>query len=114
MASRTRPRSPSDHVDRHAGARASAFLLGIGFAGFYSKDVMIEAAYGVRTRWAYRLRLHGSRPLTSVLLVAPDVHDLLRQVSRRPSGTYDAAQARARSVILIPLGVLAAGVEVAG
>ena len=61
---------------------------GVGFAGFYSKDAILEAAYGAHIRRsaliAYWLgviaRLHDG-----VLLDPPDVHDLLRQVSRRPS-----------------------------
>ena len=79
-------------VDRHALALSGIgvpFLLGngIGFAGFYSKDIMLESAYGVHTTVGLIAFWLGiDRGLhDGLLLDPPDVPDLLRQVSRRPS-----------------------------
>jgi NADH-quinone oxidoreductase subunit L len=60
------------------------FLLGngIGFAGFYSKDIMLESAYGVHTTVGLIAFWLGT---IAAGLTAFYVHDLLRQVSRRPS-----------------------------
>ena len=77
------------------------FLLGngIGFAGFYSKDIMLESAYGVHTTVgliAFWLGVDRRLP-DGLLLDPPDVHDLLRQVSRRSSHLGPCPRDRRRS-----------------
>ena len=62
-------------------------LTHIGFAGFLSKDAIIESAYAGGTGAAgyafVLLVLVGADDL--VLLVAADLHDLLRRAARRSS-----------------------------
>ena len=56
----------------------------IGFAGYFSKDAIIEAAYRCRTATARPTPSGAWRRggLDLVLFLAPDVHDLLRQARR--------------------------------
>ncbi len=58
----------------------------LGFAGFFSKDAIIEAAYAAGQHshaGDVRLRLHGRRGRPHLLLLmAPGVHDLLWQARR--------------------------------
>ena len=57
----------------------------LGFAGFYSKDAIIEAAFAAHTPSQLRLLAAGDRRLhDGVLLLAPDVHDLPPAHARRP------------------------------
>ena len=56
----------------------------IGFAGYVSKDAIIEAAYashGFGASYAFALRGGRGGP-DLVLFLAPDIHDLLRQARR--------------------------------
>ena len=64
-----------------------------GFAGFYSKDAIIEAAYAAHTpgNYAFWLLVIAAF-MTSFYSLAPDVHDLPRNDARRPAHL----QARAR------------------
>ena len=60
-------------------------LLHIGFAGFYSKDAIIEAAFAAHTgvgTFAFTLRLVAALP-DQLLFLAPVPHDLPRPLSRR-------------------------------
>ena len=54
-----------------------------GFAGFHSKDAIIEAAYAAHTPYNYAFWALVVRSLHDVVLfVAPDVHDVPRQDAR--------------------------------
>ena len=55
-----------------------------GFSGFYSKDAIIEAAYaaGTLNNYAFWLLVVGALD-DGVLLLAPDLHDLLWRNARR-------------------------------
>ena len=93
-------------VDRQPGAGGTASRSsghGIGFAGFYSKDAILEAAFGAHIDGRhYRLLARRRRRLPDrVLLLAPAVHDLPRQVARRPSHLGPCP--RKPAVMLIPL-----------
>ena len=73
-----------DDDHRHAGAdRLRHSLHAIGFAGFFSKDAIIEAAFAAGTAFhaaMLRLRLRrSSRRADLLLFLAAGVHDLLRQ-----------------------------------
>ena len=57
-----------------------------GFAGFYSKDIILEAAWACaqRRRPVRLLARHRRRVDDRLLFLAPDVHDLPRRAARRP------------------------------
>ena len=84
-----------------------------GFSGFYSKDAIIEAAYaaGTLNNYAFWL-LVVARADDVVLLLAPDLHDVLWRNSRR-SQTYEHAH-ESPPTMLVPLAVLALGATIAG
>ena len=71
-------------------------ILGVGFAGFHSKDAILESAFASGTR-PRRDRLLGRRvrgAADQLLLLAPDVPDLLRQAALGRIGAYPARRPR--------------------
>jgi hypothetical protein len=70
-----------------ASACPSSWATASAFAGFYSKDAILEASYGAPFDGRHDRLLAGRhrRLHDGVLLDAPDVPDLLRALSRRPS-----------------------------
>ena len=70
----------------------------IGFAGYVSKDAIIEAAYASqRHRRRLRLRLRRARRGPDlVLFLAPDLHDLLRPARRLGGARCRRPRARPR------------------
>ena len=67
----------------------------VGFAGFYSKDAIIEASYAAHTPSNYAFWLLVVAALHDVvLLVAPDVHDLPRAPTRADITTTLTSSAR--------------------
>ena len=73
-----------DDDDRHAGADRRRHPASIGFAGFFSKDAIIEAAYRRRhTRlaaFAFMLLVIAAL-LHQLLFLAADLHDLPRRAA---------------------------------
>ena len=88
---------------------ASAFPASC-FAGFYSKDTILEAAWalGHGGRALRLLARHRRRVPDRVLFLAPAVHDLPRQAARRPRRPWTMCT-RSPWVMLVPLFVLAIG-----
>ena len=125
-----------DDADRHDLALTGVGIpfTGIGLAGFYSKDAIIERRLSWRTpapgTYAFILR-HRRGRADLLLFLAPDLHDLPRAVSRRADAVThshdDDHEARSRAsraaladahespcVMLAPLIVLAVGALFAG
>ena len=90
-------------------------LTHIGFAGFLSKDAIIESAWGGEGAaatygfWPARAR----RGDDLVLFLAADLHDVLRRGARKPEDPFDHAH-ESPMVMIAPLGVLALGSILAG
>ena len=121
-----------DDGDRHAGVDRRRHSALIGFAGFHSKDAIIEAAYAAHTPHNYVFwTLVAGRLHDLVLFLAPGVHDLppvaalgwmhaptptpkTITAQRQITATATHEPHESPLVMLIPLGVLAFGAVFAG
>ena len=85
-----------------------------GFAGFYSKDAIIEASYAAGDLQQLRLLVPARRRLPDRgLHLAPDPHDVPRQAAHERRGPTRTCT-RARRPMYVPLLVLGLGAAFAG